>query len=338
MQMNDVVQFDPHLGLVGVAGLRPSALAVVDTSFILDRAAEQIRDPRANIKTLGVGSVRLFAPTRVANELVWNYESAARRRGVDPAALHTMVWQEFAPKIRFVDLPRVDVLNDTRLRDLGGMDADDLDLGRLGLLLAPCHVYSHDKHLRISGFAPPTIEDLDAVLAAGLAVEVSDGALVTTGFVVRLGARGASGAANAVAVRLQVPIWVVALVVGILIGGLVTWAMSSPERRAKADVALAKTIAIAGELAERRLTGQALLERTSIPAPVPSAETRILRALALARSPLLASEVEAVLLVDGNTPSVAWIRQFLARHPACVKVGRYRWQLGRQMALVTHAS
>ena len=325
--------FDPHIGLVGSAGLQPSSLAVVDTSYIFDRAASRLRGihPATVGTSGGLGSIRLFAPTRVAKELSWKVDSAARNLGVPRDALDRVVWTDFVTRTRFVDLPPADDLDDTRLKRLFAMDRSDIDLGRLGLLLAPAHIYSHDKHLRIAGFSL-TIEELDAVLAAGLAVEVSDGTLITTGFGIRAGAAGVSGAVKGIAVRLEVPLWVVGLIAALIVAGGVWWSLSTPERRAKADEILGTLSGAASTMAERRVAGKDLLRRTSLQVPVPNVENRVFRALALARGPLLASEIQSTLANDGDAPNVGWIRAFLISHPAFVRVGPHRWQLGRQLA------
>ena len=324
--------YDPHIGLVGSSGLKPTSLAVVDTSYILDRAARRVRG--AVVPTVdsfgGIGSIRLFAPMRVANELRWNVRSAARRLGVPPDALSRVVWTDFVTRTRFVELPPPNDLDDSRLRRLFDMDPEDIDLGRLGLKLAPSHVYSHDKHLRIAGFSL-AIEELDAVLAAGLAIEVSDGALVTTGFAVRAGAAGVSGAVKGIAVRLEVPLWFVGLVAALIVAGGVWWSLSTPERRAKAEEVLRRLAVPANGMVERRVAGKNLLERTSLQVPVPNIENRIFRALALARGPLLAGEIHAMLAEGSDAPSLGWIRLFLTSNPAFVRVGPHRWQLGRQI-------
>jgi hypothetical protein len=326
--------YDPHIGLVGNSGLKPTSLAVVDTSYILDRAARRLRGgtPLPTPDTFGgIGSIRLFAPMRVAHELRWTLGSAARRLGVPRDALSRVVTTDFITRTRFVDLPPSNDLYDERLKRLFKMDPEDIDLGRLGLLLAPSHVYSHDKHLRIAGFSL-AIEDLDAVLAAGLAIEVSDGALVTTGFAVRAGAAGVSGAAKGIAVRLEVPLWVVGLIAALLVAGGVWWSLSTPERRAKAQEILLQLAGPATGMAERRVAGKDLLDRTSLRVPAPSLENRIFRALAVARGPLLAGEIHALLAESGDAPAVGWVREFLASHAAFARVGPHRWQLGRQLA------
>jgi len=333
LSISRVPHFDPHLGLAGAAGLPPSALVSVDTNFILDQAAARLGALIPVVSTMGVGSIRLFAPTRVANELAWNYSAAARHRRVNPDRLLEVVNEQFMPRIRFVDMPPVDLPRDKRLMLLNGRDEDDLDVGYLGLLLSPSHVFSHDKHLRMSGFAPPTIEDLNTILAAGLAIEVSDGALVTTGFGVRVSAAGAGYAANAIAVRLEIPLWMVGLVAAIVVGLGVKWALSTPERRDKAGRALVAVAAEVGRMAERRALGQAVLEQRSLEAPVAFLESRVFRALALADHPLLAREVQAAIDPGGETLTEREVRDFLSTHPSFVRVGRYRWQLGRRLTI-----
>jgi hypothetical protein len=327
------VGFDPHVGLVGTFGLRPSGLAVVDASYIFNRAAERIGRSTAGLAAGvgGFGSVRYFAPTRIAHELAWNMDAAARRLRVPALRLRQVVWNEFITRTRFVDLPPADEFADGRLRSLSDMDRDDIDVGRLGLLLAPCHVYSHDKHLRIAGFSL-TVEELDAVIAAGVQIEISDGAIATTGFAVHAGTMGVSGAVKGIAVRLEVPIWVVALVGALLIAGGMWWTLSAPERKAKAEELLKRLAIGAGEMAARRLAGQQLLETTSLRPATPTLESRIFRTLAVARSPLLPSEIHGLLAADGPAPAAGWIRTFLGSHPAFVRVGAHRWQLGHLLA------
>lgn len=258
-------------------------------------------------------------------------DTAARRLHVAPSALRNIVLTQFVSRTRFVDLPTTDELADSRLKSLFDMDIDDIDLGRLGLLLAPCHVYSHDKHLRIAGFSL-TVEELDAVLEAGMQVQISDGAFVATGYAARAGALGVGTAVKGIAVRLEVPVWVVALVGALLVAGGVWWTLSTPERKARAEEVLKRIAFGAGELAARRQAGQQLLETTSLEPGAATLESRIFRVLAIAREPMLASEVQAALPADGHTPTAGWIRRFLAAHPSFVRVGPHRWQLGRQLA------
>lgn len=124
----------------------------------------------------------------------------------------------------------------------------------------------------------------------------------------------------------------VGLVAALIFAGGVWWSLSTPERRAKADEILRTLAGAAGTMAERRVAGKDLLLRTSLQNPVPSLENRVFRALALARGPLLASEIQSTLANDGDAPTVGWIRSFLVSHPAFVPVGPHRWQLGRQLA------
>lgn len=328
--------FDPHLGLAGSAGLRPTALASIDTSLILDQAAARLGANVQIVQTMGMGSIRHFAPMRVADELAWNYRAAARRRRVNPEAMYTLLTEDFMPRIRFVDLPPIPAGFDRRLDDLTVRDSDgaDPDVAYLGLLLSPSLVFSRDRDLRQTGFAPATIEELDLVLAAGLSVEISDGALVATGFVANLGATGASSVANAIAVRLQIPLWVVALAAIALLGFGTYWALSTPERRDKVARLLAPAAEEVAKLVERRAAAKALLEHTSIQAASNSFENRMFRALAFSREPLLANDLRSLLAATGPVPDERWLRQYLAAHPSFVRRRAHRWQLGRHMTIV----
>ncbi len=279
--------FDPHLGMAGSAGLRPTALASIDTSLILDQAAARLGANVQIVQSIGMGSIR-----------------------------HTGF--------------------DRRLDDLVVRDSDgaDPDVAYLGLLLSPSLVFSRDRDLRQTGFAPATIEDLDLVLAAGLAVEISDGALVATGFVANLGAAGASSAANAIAVRLQIPLWVVVLAAIAFLGFGTYWALSTSERREKVGRLLAPAAEEVAKLVERSAAAKALLERTSIHAVSESFDNRVFRALAFSREPVLASELRSLLAATGPVPDKRCLRQYLTTHPSFVRRRAHRWQLGRHMTIV----
>jgi hypothetical protein len=331
LSAGNIRQFDPHVGLTGIAGLPPRALVSVDTDFILDQAAAKLGASIPAARTMGAGSIRSFAPRGVADEIAWTYEAAARHRRVNPHRLLEVVNDQFLPPFRFVDMSPIDFSLDRRL--IGIKDQVDRDVAYLGLLLAPSHVFSHDRHLRMPGFAPATIEDLNTILPAGVAVEVSDGALVTTGFAVRTGAAGVSYAGNAIAVRLQIPLWVVGLFAAIVFGLVVKLALSTPERRNKVAQALMTIGAEVAKMADRQALGQALLEQRSLEAPVASLESRIFRALALARQPLLAREIQAAVDPRGGIPTERELRDFLVGHPSFARIGRYRWQLGRQLTI-----
>jgi hypothetical protein len=328
--------FDPHLGLAGSTGLRPTALASIDTSLILDQAAARLGGNVQIVQSIGMGSIRHFAPMRVADELAWNYRAAARRRRVDPEGMYRLLTEDFMPRIRVIDLPPFHAGFDRRLDDLTVRDSDgaDPDVAYLGLLLSPSLVFSRDRDLRQTGFAPATIEELDLVLAAGLSVEISDGALVATGFVANLGAAGASSVANAIAVRLQIPLWIVGLAAMVFLGVGTYWALSTPERREKVGRLLAPAAVEVAKLVERRAAAKALLECTSIQAASESFENRVFRALAFSREPLLASELRSLLAATSPVPDERWLRQYLTAHPSFVRRQAHRWQLGRHMTIV----
>lgn len=188
--------------------------------------------------------------------------------------------------------------------------------------------------VKLSWCAPRTLDDLNRVLAAGLSIEISDGAFVTTGFVANLGASGASTAVKAIAVRLQIPIWVVFIIAIGLVGFGTYWALSMPERREKVGRMLVPAAEGVAKLMERRAAGKDLLDRSSVLASTPSFENRVFRALAGVREPVLVRQLVGVLTETGPVPSEAWLRQYLTAHPSFVRKRGYRWQLGRQMRII----
>lgn len=338
MSGGNYLYFDPHIGLAGNAGLRPTAFASIDTSLILDQAAARLGANVQVVQTMGMGSIRHFAPMRVANELALNYATAARRYHIAPERMYALLNQDIMPRIRFVDLPPIPAETDWRLKAVSDRENDpngaDPDVAYLGLLLSPALVLSRDRDHRLTGFAPRTLEDLNRVLAAGLSVEISDGAFVTTGFVANLGATGASTAVKAIAVRLQIPIWIVLIIALGLVGFGTYWALSTPERREKFGRMLEPAAEGVMKLMEQRAAGKDLLERSSVLASTPSFENRLFRALAGVREPVLVRELLEVLAETGSVPGEPWLRQYMTAHPSFVRRRAHRWQLGRQMTII----
>jgi predicted nucleic acid-binding protein len=360
---------DPHLGL-GLSPFGPSAVGVLDTDFLFEQAAAKIRDWRLTggfYQAMSVGSLRLFAPMRVADELCWNYGKVARRLHVPPAQLLYTLQSDFIPHIRFVTQNPDDPITDPRA--VAVTDRDDLPVVRLALMLAPCHVYSLDKHLRHPGFAPRTKAEMAGLIGAEQTVSILDGGAVATVFTTRLGFAGLAEGARRVASRLDVPTWFVVVAGLLLVFGSSAVVLSSPERRTRARQLAASVGDNLRAAAEEHGRALSILDGKCFP-PGPGHDLRrgIARVLALAPKPLLAKEVQTRLAVETNptlvnfvlerllvpdaqagdpvteiqdrlstelrsAPELGKVRHALASDPAFVKVDRYRWQLGRRIVL-----
>ena len=109
--------------------------------------------------------------------------------------------EQYLPLLRFVTINESALLEpDVQLIP----DVDDRPTGALAKLVAPCLVFSEDKHLRRPGFAPAKWRQ-----SAGAAADVAEGgvAMVGAAAVVGLPAAGAVYGTRAVAVQLEVSPW-----------------------------------------------------------------------------------------------------------------------------------
>jgi type II secretory pathway pseudopilin PulG len=271
----------------------------------------------------------------VANELAWNYEKAARRGHVDASLVRGVLDESIMPHIRFVDLADSTLYDDPRLRTLRAADEDDVDLGRLAMLLAPCQVLSLDKHLRHSKLAPATHEAREELVAAGLQIELSDGAVVGAAFGVQIVAGGMSQGVRSISARVEAPGWLVGMTLLAIVSALTTWVLWSPERRAKATRAIKVAGTLIEDMQSQRSEALATVEQVSVSPPASNdPERQIARTLAVSHSSMLASEIRSVLsAADDKTRGVTEILGILRENSAFVLVDRNRWQLGERLYL-----
>jgi type II secretory pathway pseudopilin PulG len=329
--------FDPHLGLVARAGWHSSLVAVCDCDYLLNLAIEIVLGGSRRNPVGGIGTTRCFAPARIANELAWNYERAARRSHVEAALVRDALNESIMPHIRFVDLADSPLYDDSRLRMLEAADEDDVELGRLAMLLARCQVLSLDKHLRHSKLAPATHEKREELIAAGLQIEVSDGAVVGAAFGVQIAAGGLSHGVRSVSARVEAPGWLVGITLLGIVSVVATWVLWSPQRRAK----VARAIEVAGAMIEdmqsQRAEALATVEQVSVSPPASDdPERQIARTLAVSNSSMLASEIRSVLCAsDHEALGVGEILRILRENSAFVLVDRNRWQLGQRLHLLS---
>jgi hypothetical protein len=242
---------------------------------------------------------------------------------------------DFLPRIRFVDLPAGHTPADLRAVKVAAMDPTDLPTAQLALMLAPCHVYSLDKHLRIPGLAPRTRPDLDSVIAASFKLSSADVVVASGGFALNLSAAGVAGGVKSLAVRLDGPVWTVAVLGVLAVGVLTGWALSSHDRRIRVAQIFGGLAAPSPAWAQERASGLAVLQATQVQSAAPSLADRIARVLARADGPQLAAEIlDHLVAADAaSAPSLRAVREQLEANPAFVKAPRYRWQFGRRLAL-----
>jgi hypothetical protein len=270
----------------------------------------------------------LYAPDHVYEEVYRRLPRIAQSSPVPLETLRAHFEAEYLPVLRFVEVSTIDV-DDAQV--LAITDPDDVPTGRLAKLVAPCIVFSEDKHLRKPGFAPK-----DWRGAAKHAVDISDGAnnQLMTANVAILPARGGIELAKFIGRRTGVSPW---LVGGLLIGGGVMLLKKNERREVASKIffavleSIGKMLDEAVALEESGLQG---LREVILPAPVaPTLRQMVAITLARESEPLLAKEIQELIewnFPDGVAPTVNEVRAVLQDGSEFYQPERYRWQFGRE--------
>ena len=196
------------------------------------------------------------------------------------------------------------------------------------VLIVPCVVFSHDKHLRRPGIAPP---DLNPVVGASIAS--SEAELVMAGAATATAVTGTalSSALGSAARALGVPrlaTWSV-LAVAVALG------LSDEKRRRKISASLKPLGTGLLELLSASETAKAVLAEAAVAAPLlPPLECRIADVLVRASGPLLVREIRGELAARESThlEPEQEIRALLRALPCFAELTPHRWELGRKMA------
>ncbi len=274
------------------------------------------------------GSAVLFAADHVYSEMYERLPRFAARCKVPLAPLVERFEEDYLPALRFVTVSDVDAPDP---QVLAITDPDDVPTGLLAKLIAPCVVFSEDKHLKKPGLAPKEWRK-----AAAFAVDIAEGAQgqTVTMNAAALPFRLGTVLLTAAGRKLNVSPWLLA---GLVLGAGVL-ALQEPDRRkATAQVAGRIIEGIANQLAVDMMQEQqgiAGLRNVTLPAPSqPTLRQQVAIALARQTQPRLATEVRELIyehFPDEPAVSVKKVRAVLDGGSEFVRVQRHRWQLGRE--------
>jgi len=272
---------------------------VVDTNVVLADCAHVVRSGKTSF-LLASGELpiaRIFATERVRAEVEKYLPGHIEKAGLDPdEAMH--VWRErYQQVIRFVDL--AGEARDDRVVALGARDADDQPTGLLAELLAPCLVFSRDKDLLDTGIAQrewvtlssagQDVAELQAIYTGGMFGTMVVG---VTGWEV-----GSAVVAAAKAAPLPT----------LLVGGAAAWFFwrfwwntdRGARQRVSARSLIGEAVTGIGAVWARASGAEQLLEAAAfVPDADPTLNARIARQVAIAPTPLKASEVGQRLQVS----------------------------------------
>ena len=243
-------------------------------------------------------------------------------------ALRERFEAEYLPALRYVTVDTAAIADP---QVLAITDPDDVPMGQLAKLIAPCVVFSEDRHLRKPGLAPPAWRE-----AAEFAVDLAGGVTGQriTGNLATLPFRGGAELVAFLSRKTGVSPWII----GGITAAAVAYVLASPQWRQ----AVGRYVMPVADALLKEMERSAALEQHGIAglreillAALPEPDVKQQAAIVLARhdEPLLAREVQQWLLrlfPDNRVPTVTEIRAALRDGPEFVQPDRYRWQFGRE--------
>jgi hypothetical protein len=282
------------------------------------------------LRMTDASTATLYAADHICSEVYEHLPKIARWSKVPLGVLRSRFEKEYLPALRFVTVDSSDVVDPMVLAI---PDPDDVPTGQLAKLIAPCVVFSEDKHLRLPGLAPE-----DWLSVAQFAIDLVEGA---TGQRIPVNAAtlpvsSAVELIKFVGRRTGVSPWLI----GGIVAGAVTLALKNPERRQ----AIGKYVMPVVEAYSKRFQQAIALEQRGLegvreailPAPaVPTHEQQVAIVLARQREPLLAREIQERMqrhFPAELVPTVAEVRAVLKDGSEFIQPERYRWQFGREAA------
>jgi len=276
------------------------------------------------------GTASLYAPDHVYWEIYEHLPTLAACSPVPVNELRQRFEEEYLPALRFVTMS-TEQPADSQV--LAITDPDDVPLGQLAKLVAPCLVFSEDRHLRRPGLAPA-----DWRGAAGFAVDVADGhgkqqvvgmAAVGPGW-------GLIELLKFIGRKTGLSPWLL----GLALAGGGAYFLRKPERRRTLGEQLIPALETLNTIIEAAMAqeqrGLAGLREVILPAPeAPMIRQQVAIVLARQREPLLAQEIQD--LISGHfptetVPTITEIRSVLSHGSEFVGMSQHRWQFGRLTA------
>ncbi|WP_028810227.1 hypothetical protein [Streptomyces sp. 351MFTsu5.1] len=308
----------------------PHLVGVVDTNALMSSIENDCRHGHRSrlLRMSDTGSAVLFAADHVYREMYERLPRFAERCKVPLAPLFERFEEDYLPALRFVTVSGIDAPDP---QVLAITDPDDVPTGLLAKLIAPCVVFSEDRHLKKPGLAPKEWRK-----AAAFAVDIAEGVegQTATMTVAALPFRLAAELFTATGRRMGVPPWLLA---GIALGGCALLLQKPDRRKVTAEITWQIIEGIANQLAvdqAQEQQGIAGLRDVILAAPSrPTLRQQVAIALARQTQPVLAAEVRELIynhFPDEPAVSVQEVRAVLEGGSEFVRVQRYRWQLGRE--------
>jgi hypothetical protein len=133
----------------------PRVLGVVDANALLSSVDNDCRKgPYWRSRLLRMtdrGTAALYMTDQVYGEVYSKLSRIAICSPVPLDVLRTRFEETYLPVVRLVTVEAGNIVDP---QVLAITDPDDVPTGQLAKLIAPCVVFSEDRHLRVPGFAP----------------------------------------------------------------------------------------------------------------------------------------------------------------------------------------
>ncbi|MFJ2649485.1 hypothetical protein ACIO1C_22515 [Streptomyces sp. NPDC087420] len=311
----------------------PHLVGIVDTNTLLSSVDNDCRNAgwSSRLRRMTAsGATVLYAADHVLDEVYEHLPRIAQSSTVPLATLRARFEDEYLPTLRFVTVSDMDAPDP---QVLAITDPVDVPTGKLAKLIAPCVVFSDDKHLKKPGFAPKRRLD-----AAEAAVNVAEGfgKQAVTMNAAALPIQGMAGLITFSGRKVGISPWVLA---GVVLGAGALLLKKPERRKAAAQIAgkiaeeFGNQLAVAMAQEQRGIEG---LRDVILPEPMtPNIRQQVAITLARQNLPLLAAEVQELIQLhfpDEPEASIKDVRAVLVEGTEFVRVERHRWQLGREVA------
>ncbi|MWA02342.1 hypothetical protein F8568_022455 [Actinomadura sp. LD22] len=314
--------------------MNPRFLGIVDTCALLSSIRNDVEHgPQWRSRLLRMtdaGTALLYASDHVYAEVYRRLPKIAQTSSASVEALRQHFERAYLPVLHFVTVEG-GASDDPQV--LAITDPDDVPTGELAKLIAPCVVFSEDRHLRKPGLAPSRWRE---VARAGVDLQEAESKRDATSRVVALPLIGMMGLVKVAARRIEVSPW---LLGGSLLAATTLFLRKPPRRKRVGQYATTFFEALAAEYEQATQLEQRSLRAIRLvmlsPPAEPSLKQQIAIVLARERQPLLAREIHELAQQHFQDPlalSLSEVRAALANGPEFVQSERNRWSFGRQAA------
>jgi hypothetical protein len=324
---------DRNRELVGTMRIRP---VVVDSSFFI---SEVLRSTRSHHQTTFLSAVksgvlRPFAAQHVWAEVPRELAGAARGLGLDADLAGLIWWQEYVPRIRFVDTGGLSTANATALL---ARDPTDVPTAALAGLLTPVVVLSSDADLQDTGFAVQKYYRV--VEAAGSLTIVADGTWASMAGLQIVGS-AATAAARSIATLARRREGQVAI--ALVVGAIIVAALIRGSRLRDDGRHLGKNVGgflrngvypFVETMAAVHASANSLWDDAAYVTDAGTLQQRVARLLAVSPNSLSRTQIAGLMVSDAvDTERRRLMRDLasvLGAVPAFSAASKRRWELGR---------